>query len=44
METLLSYADPVAGIVGIGVLFMVPLMLFICMKTKKGRKFLELDD
>jgi len=43
MEALLSLADPVAGIVGFGILFLVPVGLYICIKTKKGRKFLGIE-
>jgi hypothetical protein len=43
METLLSYADPVAGFIGFGIMFLIPLGLYLCVKTKKGRKFLGIE-
>jgi hypothetical protein len=43
METLLSYADPVAGIIGFIFLYSIPLGLILCAKTKRGRKFLGME-
>jgi len=44
METLSHYADPAAGILGFGFLYLFALFFFICIKTKKGRKFLGLEE
>jgi len=44
MDALLNFADPLVGIVGFGILFLVPAGLYICIKTKRGRRFLGLEN
>jgi hypothetical protein len=43
MNNLLDQMDPLAGILGLAFCFSFLLGIYVCIKTKKGRKFLGLE-
>jgi len=43
MDAFFENFDPLYGYLGVGFCYLFALGLFICIKTKKGRKFLGIE-